>query len=66
MAKKDDDPRHLVDRNSQKNLDEMRNKLTAYSLESGMNLANRYSYDKANIVQASRDHDYLKEPFTEY
>ena len=44
----------------------MLNKLTAYSLHSGRDLANRYSYSKANIVQATKDHDYLQEPYTEY
>ena len=65
-AKNDDDPRHEADRIQQKNRDDMLNKLTAFSLHSGRDLANRYSYSKANIVQATRDHDYLQEPFTEY
>ena len=65
-AKNSDDPRHEVDRNSQKNLDDMRNKLTAFSLKSGLNLANRFSYGKADLLQATLDHDYLPKPFAEY
>ena len=64
-AKNDDDPRHPQDRDRQRNLDEMRNKLIAYTFYSGRNLANCFSFDKANFVQASQDHDYLRSLYPE-
>ena len=65
-SKRDDDPRHEQDRNPIKNRDDMLNKLTNFSFYSESNLANRFSYPKANLNQASQDHDYFKAPFTEY
>lgn len=60
-----DDPRHPQDRDREWNRADMLNKLTAFSFYTGTDLANRYSYGKANIAQAARDHDYMKTPFTE-
>lgn len=62
----DDDPRHPMDKNREWNRADMLNKLTAYSFFTGVDLANRYSYGRADLVQAAADHDYLKSPFTEY
>jgi hypothetical protein len=46
--------------------DKVRNSVINFCAHTFMDMAPRYIYPKANIQQASIDHNYLRKPFTEY
>ena len=62
----EDDPRPVAFRNRQSFQDDIRNKTVNFVFQSGLDLAMRYTFSKANIAAAAEDHSYLKRPFTEY
>ena len=46
--------------------DKVRKSVINFCAHTSMDMALRYIYPKANIQQASIDHNYLRKPFTEY
>ena len=61
-----EDPRPPKYRNMAGYNDKVRNSVINFCAHTFMDMAPRYIYPKANIQQASIDHNYLRKPFTEY
>ena len=62
----DTHPRPQCFRNRPSFADDVRNKTVNFVFNSGLDLAMRYTFSKANLSTSVIDHDYLKCPFTEY
>jgi hypothetical protein len=62
-AKDDDDPRPPRFRNRPSYQDELRNATVNYAAKSGMDVSWRYTFPRADLQQAMRDHDYLEKPY---
>lgn len=62
----DSDPRPKCFRNRPCYQDDVRNLTVNFALRSGLDVAMRYTFPKANLSSAILDHDYLSLPFTQY
>ncbi len=60
------DPRLGQFRNMPGYQDRVRNMVTNFCWSSGLDVALRYTWDRADLSAAVEDHDYLDRPFTEY
>jgi len=60
------DPRPKVLRNRACYQDDVRNLTVNFVHSSGLDIAMRYTFGKADLRSATNDHDYLKRPFTQY
>ena len=65
-VKDDDDPRPLELRNRPSFMDELRMKTVNFVYETGIDTSWRYTFPKANMKLAMRDHCYLDKPFCYY
>jgi hypothetical protein len=64
LGKYDEDPRDVRDKNNPSSVTtNIYNATVAYVQSSGKDVVNRYAFGRANIQQAAKDHDYLREPF---
>ena len=61
----DDDPRPLKYRNMPGKAERVYNATINFCAETGMDIAMKYAYPKANLTAAEFHHDYLKDPLVE-
>ena len=62
----DDDPRRPEHRNRPSYNDEVRNLTTNFVFATGIDISMRYTVPKADLFEASIDHQYLQIPYTQY
>lgn len=66
MGEYDVDPRRKDPKKKIDVYSKIRSETIQFCSATNMDIANRYAFDKANIQEASLDHSYLEQPFTEY
>ena len=66
LSADDSDPRPKRFRNRPCYQDDVKNLTVNFTLRTGLDIAMRYTFPKANMSYAVLDHDYLQLPFTQY